>query len=176
MSTNTLSRSLNEVGLAAWFGGALMGAAALPRGTAGEQPNRATRIEGRVWQAWQPVMVGAIAAHLAGAVGLTLANRSRLVGQRGVATTSLIKAGVTVAALGATALAAKAGRTVEHEATEGSDSTNETPHETRLRAVQWAVPVATGALLVLDALMGEQQRPSAVAGGVGERLGIRRAA
>lgn len=174
MAKSTLSRSLSEVGLAAWFGGALMGVAALPRGAADAPPRDAERIEGRVWQAWQPVMIGAIGVHLLGSLGLTLANRSRLASQRGVGSTALIKTGVTVAALGATFMAAKAGRAVAEDVRE--DGTAEPEHETKLRAVQWAVPVATGALLVLDALMGEQQRPTEVVSGVGERFGLHRAA
>ncbi len=40
----------------------------------------------------------------------------------------------------------------------------------RLRVVQWTVPVLTGALVVLNAVMGEHQRPVPVARGVLDRL------
>lgn len=35
---------------------------------------------------------------------------------------------------------------------------------------QWAIPALTGTLVVMDALMGEQQRPSQAAQGIVARL------
>jgi hypothetical protein len=40
----------------------------------------------------------------------------------------------------------------------------------QLRALQWAIPALTGALLVVNARMGEQQRPQSVLAGVLHRL------
>ena len=40
----------------------------------------------------------------------------------------------------------------------------------RLAILQWAVPALTGALVVLNAKMGEQQRPQNVVQGVVERF------
>jgi hypothetical protein len=36
--------------------------------------------------------------------------------------------------------------------------------------LQWALPALTGALLVMNSLAGEQQRPQSVARGVVDRL------
>jgi hypothetical protein len=38
--------------------------------------------------------------------------------------------------------------------------------------LQWAVPALTGAVVVLNAVHGEQQRPSQVLPGILRRLGI----
>jgi hypothetical protein len=40
----------------------------------------------------------------------------------------------------------------------------------KLRGLQWAIPAATAGLLVLNALAGEQQRPSEVHRGVAKKL------
>jgi hypothetical protein len=40
----------------------------------------------------------------------------------------------------------------------------------QLKALQWAVPAITGALIVVTAYAGEQQRPTAVKHGVLQRL------
>ena len=42
--------------------------------------------------------------------------------------------------------------------------------ERRLRMAQWMVPALTGAIVVMDAFMGEQQRPNQVARGALERI------
>ena len=46
-----------------------------------------------------------------------------------------------------------------------------TPHrvarsQQQLRVLQWAIPVLTGALIVLGAQQGEQQKPAEIAQGV----------
>jgi hypothetical protein len=40
----------------------------------------------------------------------------------------------------------------------------------QLRALQWAIPVLTAAIVALGAQHGEQQRPSQVLGGVAAKL------
>jgi hypothetical protein len=57
----------------------------------------------------------------------------------------------------------------------GTTPSAETPPEVagaqrRLNKLQWAIPALTGSLLVMDALMGEQQRPSQAASGFVSRL------
>lgn len=73
---NTVLRSLHDVGLAAWFGGSLMGAvglngAARAEGGMGES---ATRIAACGWSKWEPVNAAAIGARLVGSSGLLAAN------------------------------------------------------------------------------------------------------
>jgi hypothetical protein len=179
--TNTFARSLHDVGLAAWFGGSLMGAIGL-NGAAAQisDPTERAKIATAGWKRWAPVSATAIGAHLVGGAVIVAANRKRIAGQAGVGTWTTTKTVLTVAALAATAasgvaggkLAAAADRTPVQGATEPS---SETPAEVAtaqktLRPLQWAIPVLTGALLVASARMGEQQRPAEVASGLFSRV------
>jgi hypothetical protein len=168
---NTFIRAANEVSLAVWFGGSLMGATGLERGAAAADGDK-HRVEATAWSAWQPVQIAAIATQLASGAALTLANRHRVAGQRGVATTSALRTGLTGAAIAMTILAARTGARVaaEAERSPDADDTAHEPDERRLRLAQWMVPALTGAMLVVDALMGEQQRPNQVARGALERI------
>ena len=179
-ATNTVARSLHEIGLAAWFGGSLMGAVGL-NGAAAEVDGKEqrARVANAGWNRWTPVNLGAIGAHLAGAALLTLGNKSRVAGQKGVGVTSIAKTGVTVAALAATAYSRALGQKVisagDVPVEGGTTPAPETPPEVadaqrKLEKLQWAIPALTGVLVVTDALMGEQQRPSEVATGVVKRL------
>ncbi|MDP8977993.1 MAG: hypothetical protein M3N17_05380 [Actinomycetota bacterium] len=183
---NTLARSLNDLGLAAWFGGSLMGAVGLNGATQEVSDARErTRVSNAGWGRWQPLNAVAVGAYLAGSAQLLRANRGRLVAQRGVGTLSGLKTLLTVAAVGTTAYSGYMGRRLEaHEQTGPSggvpasgttEPTPQTPPEAaeaqrRLRALQWAIPALTGALLVVDARLSEQQRPGQVVRGVLERL------
>ena len=62
MATNTVARSMHDVGLATWFGGSLMGAVGL-NGAAGEvsDPPQRARVANSGWARWTPVNLGAIA-------------------------------------------------------------------------------------------------------------------
>lgn len=190
-STNTLARTMHDVGLAAWFGGSLMGAVGL-NGASSEvsDPTDRARVANAGWGRWTPVNAAAIGVHLLGATKLTTANKGRLVGQRGVGSAAAAKAGLTAAALGVTAYSRVLGQKVmEAEAKEAqtpygadglpvTDATtpaSETPQQAanaqrQLKMLQWAIPALTGAILVLNARMGEQQRPLEVARGLVDRI------
>jgi hypothetical protein len=184
---NTIARSLSEVGLAAWFGGSLMGAIGL-NGAAAEvdRKDQRARVANAGWSRWTPVSLAAIGAHLVGSVVLTGANKGRIAGQKNVATTAIAKAAITAGALAATAYARALGQKViaagDVPVEGGTTPATETPPEVasaqrKLNALQWAVPALTGSLLVMDALMGEQQRPQQAASGfVGRILPDRQAA
>lgn len=162
---DTVARSLHEIGLAAWFGGSLMGASAVPAGAAAaSDPDARLSVEERVWTTWQPLQTAGIVVHLAGAVALTVANRRRIAGQRGVASLAAAKAAVTIAALGATVAAAALGRRA------GDQRLDARSARPALAAAQWAVPALTGTMIVLDAVLGEQQRPVPVVRGVVARV------
>ena len=98
---NTIARSLSEVGLAAWFGGSLMGAIGV-NGAAAEvdQPGQRARVANAGWNRWTPVNLAAIGAHLVGSVVLTGGNKGRIAGQKNVASTAIAKTAVTAGALG----------------------------------------------------------------------------
>jgi hypothetical protein len=176
---NTVLRSLHDVGLAAWFGGSLMGAVGV-NGAAAQATNSAERprIASAGWARWTPVNLTAIGAHLLGAAGILADQRGRVASQAGVTSMSATKTALTVAAMGATAYSRALGKKIENAGEVPTEGVTEpgaaTPPEVataqrQLRALQWAIPALTGALLVVSAYAGEQQRPSQVAAGVARR-------
>src|SRR5215212_372970 len=98
---NTIARTLHDLGLAACFGGSLMGATGL-NGAASvvDDPAQRLRVANTGWARWTPLNLAGIAAHLAGGVVLTGGNKGRLAGQQGAATASAVKTALTMAALG----------------------------------------------------------------------------
>src|SRR5690348_18253140 len=90
LAKDTLSRSLHDVGLAAWFGGTLANAVALnPAAAEADTANGTGRVANTGWNKWTPVNAAAIGAHLAGSVGELVGNRSRLAFQQGAGSTAL---------------------------------------------------------------------------------------
>jgi hypothetical protein len=177
---NTIARTLHDLGLAAWFGGSLMGAAGLNGAAAQvDEPRQRLRVANSGWARWTPLNLAGIAAHLAGGAVLTGANKGRLAGQQGVATASAVKTALTVAALGTTAYARLLGRKLERAGdvpVQGGTTPSPTSPEDVARAqrqlttLQWVIPVLTGAVLVVNARMGEQQRPTQATKGLMRRL------
>ena len=176
MAQDTLSRSLHDLGLAAWFGGTLANAVALnPASAEADTANGTGRVANTGWNRWTPINAAAIGAHLAGSVGELVGNRTRLIAQRGAGATALAKTGLTVAALAVTGYSRLLGRKVAKQesvpalsATEPAASTPDdvAAAQKQLSALQWAVPALTGALIVISSLAGEQQRPSEVKKGI----------
>jgi hypothetical protein len=172
---NFPSRSLHDLGLAAWFGGTLANAVSLNR-AAGETDRYSTagRVANAGWDAWTPVNAAAIGAHVVGAVGQLLGNRDRVAAQKGVAAMAVTKTVLTAAALGVTAYSRVLGRKVSERTDvpveSGTEPTETTPPDVanaqrQLKVLQWAVPAITGAIVVISAYAGEQQRPAAVQSG-----------
>ncbi|MER6032967.1 hypothetical protein ACIRU2_15690 [Streptomyces sp. NPDC101169] len=166
---NTVIRSLHDLGLAAWFGGSLMGAVGL-NGAARQEGATWTaqaRIASAGWEKWMPVSAAAIGAHLYGGGGLLAVNAHRVVKQKGVGASTTAKTVVTAAALAATAYARILGKKIDlasspdpQDAQKAAEHPIDTEQAQRqLACVQWAVPALTGCLVVLNALHGEQQRP-----------------
>jgi hypothetical protein len=167
---NTMIRAANELSLAVWFGGSLMGATAIERG-ADAADGAEHRVESAAWNAWQPIQIAAIATQLASGAALTIANRRRIVGQRGIATTSAVRTALTGAAIALTVVAARSGQKVAARSDGQHSGEGDGRTDTRrLRITQWMVPAVTGAMLVVDALMGEQQRPNQVLHGTFRRV------
>ncbi len=183
---NTFSRSLHDLGLAAWFGGSLMGAVGVNGAAAQvEEPKQRLLVANAGWNRWTPVNLAGIAAHVAGGTVLLAANKGRVAGQQGVAQATVVKTGLTVLALGATAwarvLGAKLNQAGEVPVEGGTDPSGDTPQEVakaqrQLKYLQWGIPILTGAMLVVNARMGEQQRPTQVTSGLLGRLRPGRAA
>jgi hypothetical protein len=183
---NTLSRSLHDLGLATWFGGSLMGAVGLNGAAAQvEEPKQRLRVANSGWNRWTPVNLAGIAAHVAGGLILLGANKGRVASQQGVGQATVVKTALTGAALAATAwaraLGAKLDEAGEVPVEGGTEPSSDTPEDVakaqrQLKVLQWAIPALTGAVLVLNARMGEQQRPAQITGGLLGRLRPGRAA
>lgn len=189
--TNSVARSLHDIGLAAWFGGSLMGAVGV-NGASEEvaDPKDRVRVANAGWGRWTPVNLVAIVLHLIGGAQLINGNQDRLRSQPGVKGMSAAKTGFTVAALAATGYSRLLGQKVmdaeadaaRHtpsdqglEAESGTNPSAETPDDVasaqrQLKLLQWAIPALTGVVLVLSARMGEQQRPGEIASGLLHRL------
>lgn len=167
---NTLIRSMHDLGLSTWFGGSLMGAVGL-NGAAGQahDSTERLRLSALGWKLWAPVSAAAIGVHAIGGAGLILSNRRRLQRQDGALANTATKAVLTVAAVGLTAYSGILGRKVEAESEQGGSGATEpaagasdelAAAQRQLKVTQWAIPALTGALVVLGAQQGEQQRPS----------------
>jgi len=180
MARNTLSRSLHDLGLSAWFGGTLANAISLNSASAEAGTAPATgAVANAGWDRWTPVNAAAIGVHVVGSLGQIAGNKRRLGGQQGVASMALAKTALTAAALGVTAYSRVLGKKVsEHKDVPAQDATTpavDTPDEVakaqaQLRALQWVVPALTGALVVVSAFAGEQQRASEAGKGFLQRV------
>jgi hypothetical protein len=153
---NTVIRSLHDLGAAAWFGGALMGAIGVNGAAASVRDSRdRARVAAVGWAKWSPVNAAAIAAHLVGGASILYSNRRRAKHQSGVTANTVTKILATGAALGATAYSGALGaKTAQRQ----------------LRYLQWVLPVLTGTVVVLGAQQGEQQRPREILTGFGNKL------
>jgi hypothetical protein len=177
---NTVSRSMHDVGLAAWFGGTLANAVSLNSAASQAGDSRSTgRVANAGWDRWTPVNAAAIGAHLVGSIGQLSGNRARLQAQRGVGSMAVTKTTLTAAALGVTAYSRVLGKKVSNyqdvPAESGTTPSATTPTEVAkaqrtLSVLQWAVPALTGALVVVSSYAGEQQRALEQHKGIAARL------
>ncbi|KQS66652.1 hypothetical protein [Modestobacter sp. Leaf380] len=174
MARNTLSRSLHDVGLAAWFGGTLANAVALNAAASEAGGDQATGdVANAGWDRWTPVNALAIGAHLVGSIGQLAGNKGRVANQQGVAGMSTAKTLLTAAALGVTGYSRLLGQKVSAAGAPGRAGTKPSKKtrsdaaaaQLQLDRLQWVVPALTGALVVVSSYAGEQQRPSEVLSG-----------
>src|SRR4051812_1020646 len=109
----TVARAMHDAGLAAWFGGSLMGAVGV-NGAAKDvdDPRQRARVANAGWGRWTPVNLVAIGAHLFGGAQILRANKGRVVAQKGVLANTNTKLALTAGALGATAYARVLGQKV----------------------------------------------------------------
>jgi hypothetical protein len=173
---NTLAHAMHDLGLAAWFGGSLMGAVGVNGAAADvDDPRQRARVANAGWAKWTPVNAVAIGAHLIGGAQLLKANKGRVATQRGVLANTNLKMALTGGALAATGYARVLGKKMQKfgdvPVAGGTTPTATTPPEVakaqkQLTALQWAIPGLTGAILASSALHEEQQRPSQVTAGV----------
>lgn len=144
--TEPLARTLHDVGLAAWFGGSLMGVTGLNGALdAVGDPAERERLAGAGWGRWGRIGSAAMATHLLGGAGLLVRDVARARREPAAAT----------AALAATAYAGALGRRAGSDAPAGAGPAAPEPAlARRIRAVEWAVPALTGAAVVVGAVRG----------------------
>lgn len=172
---NTMAHALHDIGLAAWFGGSLMGAIGVNGAAADvDDPRQRARVANAGWNRWTPFNLVAIGAHLVGGAQILKANKGRVATQKGVLANTNTKLALTAGALGATAYARVLGKKMQSAGdvpvAGGTDSLATTPPEVakaqkQLSALQWAIPGLTGAMLASSSLHEEQQRPTQVLSG-----------
>jgi len=162
---STTVRATHLVTNAAWFGGSLFGAVGL-NPAAREPDTQRERIEvsGTGWERWGPVQGAAVALHLLSGLAITADNRHRVLGHSPTTVITVAKTVITGAAVASTAAAYVYGERLGRA--EGEDGHPRDPRaadeaRSRLSWLQWTTPALTGALLVLDAELGEQQRGTA---------------
>ena len=170
-SRNTLVRSFHDLGLAAWFGGSLMGAIGL-NGAAATAKNPAERLglASTGWGKWAPVQLAAIIVHGIGGVGLIAGNKHRLAVQPEGRVNTTVKLIATGIAGAVTLYSGYLGTTISKHREEGAPGVTEPNHSTsdelasaqrQQKILQWAIPALTAMLIILGAQQGEQQRPIA---------------
>ena len=177
---NTLAHFLHDAGLAAWFGGTLMGAVGVNGAAADvDDPRQRARVANAGWARWTPVNAVAIGAHLFGGAQLLKENKGRVATQAGVLANTNVKLALTAAALGATAYSRVLGKKMQAAGdvpvAGGTDSLSTTPADVakaqkQLTALQWAIPALTGGILASSSLHEEQQRGSEVLKGTVKSL------
>ena len=162
---STAVRATHLVTNAAWFGGSLMGAVGLNQ-AAREPDTERERVEvsGTGWEKWGPVQGAAIGLHLLSGIAILADNRNRVATHPPTTASVVAKTALTGAAVAASAAAYVYGQRLGDASGEGGHPEEpEVAEDARgkLAWLQWATPALTGALLVLDAQLGEQQRGKA---------------
>jgi hypothetical protein len=168
---NTFIRSLHDLGLAAWFGGNLMGAVGLNGAAAtSDDPRERLEIASRGWAKWSPIVSGAMIIHGVGGLGLIGANKGRLLTQPGSRANTIVKSVLTLGAVGTSLYNGILGRKMAEHADEGTQGVTEpsasasselASAQKQQRVLQWITPALLAVVVVLAAQQGEQQRPVA---------------
>ena len=129
MNLTTSARTLRDLGGAAWFGGALMGATGL--NAAGDAADAAGADRDAVvstgWARWTPVFRAAALAHLAGSAATLTSERSRA---------AVLALGLSTSAAGAVAGTAVLG------AKKGTDRA--------VHVLEWVIPALLAAAAVAN--------------------------
>lgn len=176
-------RAVRDAGLAAWFGGSVMGVVGVNRAVQDlSEPAERLAFVDQAWDRWTVPGALAIAAHLLGSAAMAWGHDSRLLARRGVPTQLLVRGGLSAAAVAATGAARvtrKQAVSAALNAAHRSDQAETAPVEAakpqqRLRITEYAVPLLTGAVVAANAVTSEQQRPVATLQRIGTRINPRR--
>ncbi|MEZ5409526.1 MAG: hypothetical protein R2761_15970 [Acidimicrobiales bacterium] len=172
------ARTAHDLGLAAWFGGATMGAVALNAATREvEEHTQRLRVADAAWFRWAPVVAIAATAHFAGA--LTLPRLSSAGTRRGGPPPfGALRTALSLGAVLATAETGWSGRRVvsagDVPVATAVQPIAATPVEVaraqrRLRVAQWLVPAFTAGIAVVNAVQHEADRRGQTLAGVPDR-------
>ncbi len=183
---HTVLRSMHDLGLAAWFGGGLMGAVGVNgAAAAAKDPAERVRLSSLGWAKWAPVQAAAIGVHLVGSIGMSRIDRGRVANQDGAVTNTVFKTLLTATAMATTLASGLAGAKAAKGASDAGGAPAAgatepgagTPQEVAegqaaLKPLQWVNPVLTAVLVALAAQQGEQQRtaPAFISGAIGSGL------
>jgi hypothetical protein len=189
MSDNhALAQAVHDLGSAVWFGGSVMGVAGVNK--AGEDLTNSldrVRVANSAWSRFGPVEWVGIGATLIAGLRLAQVGKGRLALHQGFGRTGAIKAGVALAGAAATGYSAycgmKIGKLTEEFQAQGrrvdvadaTTPTSDTPPEIakwqrRERVAQFAVPLLSGANIVLGSYLVQSYRTAATAKGVLHRV------
>jgi hypothetical protein len=163
--TTTLA-VVHDVGLAAWFGGAWMGAVGLNGATIEvDDHTQRTRVANAGWFRWAPIAGTALLAHVVSAYALGRLVPTPAGREQGSVRLRRFRTAVTLAAVLSTVETGVSGQRVVR----GGDvpvATATTPiaatppevaaAQRRLRVAQWLVPGFTGAIFVLEAIQRQR--------------------
>lgn len=164
------ARVAHDLGLAAWFGGACMGAVGLNAATREvDDPTQRSRVANAGWFRWAPFTALSISGYLFGGLVLRRGPQGlrQFASRRSTPVADIVQSVLTLIALAATLESGRSGR----EMVRGGDvpvatavqPISATPPEVaqaqrRLRVVQWVMPVAVGGILVVNALRTDRYR------------------
>ena len=158
---------LHDLGLAAWFGGAWMGAVGLNGATIEvDDHTQRTRVANAGWFRWAPIAGGALLAHVASAWALGRIVPSPAGRDGGSTGMRRLRTAVTLGAVLATAESGLAGQRVvrggDVPVASATVPIAATPPDVaaaqrRLGIAQWLVPGFTGLLIVLEAIQRQQR-------------------
>jgi hypothetical protein len=185
---HALAQAVHDLGSALWFGGAVMGMAGVNKaGRDLPQGIDRIRVANSAWSRFGPVEWAGVASTLLAGSRLTQSSSQRLAAQQGFARTGAAKA--VVAALGAAATAyatysgSRIGKLAEEAEARGekidvkdaATPSDLTPPDIaawqrRQRIAQVAVPVLTGANIVLGSYLVQSYRTAATVKGIKNRL------
>ena len=160
---STIVRATHVLTNAAWFGGSLAGAVALnPASRKGDDARERAQIADEGWRRWGPLQGGAIGLHLVSGIAILADNRRRVARHRPTTAAVILKTALTGTAVMVSAEAyrsgAELGDAMERAETDPAARDTARTLTQRMSWLQWATPVATAGLLMLDAYLGEQQR------------------
>ena len=162
MNRTTTLTVLHDIGLAAWFGGAWMGAVGLNGATIEvDDHTQRTRVANAGWFRWAPIAGAALLAHVGSALVLGRLVPSPVGRGQGSAGVRRLRTAVTLGAILSTAESGISGQRVvrggDVPVATATIPIAATPPDVaaaqrRLRVAQWAVPAFTAALFVLEAI------------------------